>query len=178
MGGRVPGPSLTVDDVARLVGPDRMCDVIGKCCLSHTLTGDVATQQSSQWPLSKWAAYVKARADPLAASSSKVYNIISLEISETELAKEVKPPSIVSEIDWVENFWPFPGGKEAAMRAAAAQEADAEALASATSSPAPAQKGKAKSEWPKVQLYCLVSSVLDKLTTDGNEGCLDCEAVS
>lgn len=35
MGGRVPGPSLTVDDVARLVGPSRMCDVIGEFCLNQ-----------------------------------------------------------------------------------------------------------------------------------------------
>lgn len=30
MGGEVPGPSLTVDDVSRLVGPNKMVDVIGK----------------------------------------------------------------------------------------------------------------------------------------------------
>lgn len=119
----------------------------------YTLTTDVATQQSSQWPLSKWADYVKARSDPATSSSSKVYNIISLEISGTDLAKDVKPPSIVSDIDWVENFWPFPGGKEATMRAAAKEAGEA----SATAEPSP--KGKAKSEWPKVQLYCLVCVV-------------------
>lgn len=38
-------------------------------------------------------------------------------------------------------------------------------------------KAKAKSEWPKVQLYCLVSSRGDnaQLTPDGNEGCVDSE---
>jgi len=30
MGGVIPDPSLTVDDVARLVGPEKMVDVIGK----------------------------------------------------------------------------------------------------------------------------------------------------
>lgn len=30
MGGKVPGPSLTVDDVSRLVGPEKMVDVIGE----------------------------------------------------------------------------------------------------------------------------------------------------
>lgn len=74
-----------------------------------------------------------------------MYNIISLEISETELAKQVRPPSIVSDIDWVENYWPFPGGKEEAMRAANSTQNGHDV------------KGKAKSEWPKVQLYCLVS---------------------
>ncbi|CAK9781731.1 unnamed protein product [Cutaneotrichosporon oleaginosum] len=137
MGGKVPEPGLTVDDVARLVGPQRMVDVI-----------DVATQQSSQWPLEKWAQYVKNRSDPNAASSSKVYNIISLEISGTDLAQQVRPPSIVSDIDWVENFWPFPGGPEAAKRAAA--------RASEGLDDAGQTKGKVKNEWPKVQLYCLM----------------------
>lgn len=30
MGGKVPGPSLTVDDVSRLVGPEKMVDVISE----------------------------------------------------------------------------------------------------------------------------------------------------
>jgi F-box/leucine-rich repeat protein 10/11 len=73
-----------------------------------------------------------------------VYNIISLEISGTELAAQVRPPRLVSEIDWVENFWPFPAGKEATMRAAASAAGED-------------VKGKGrKNEWPKVQLYCLV----------------------
>lgn len=60
----------------------------------------------------------------------------------------VRPPQIVSDVDWVENFWPFPHGKEATMRAAAkAADGAVEEVA---------VKGKAKSEWPKVQLYCLV----------------------
>lgn len=84
-----------------------------------------------------------------------MYNIISLEISGTDLAKEVRPPAIVSDIDWVENFWQFPGGKEATMRAAA-KEASEEAPVTE----AQPVKGKAKSEWPKVQLYCLVSTNL------------------
>lgn len=133
--------------------------------VAHT-HADVATQQSSQWPLEKWAQYVKARSDPNAASSSKVYNIISLEISGTELAQSVRPPSIVSDIDWVENFWPFPGGPEASKRAAA-RAADGQEEGGQP-------KAKVKSEWPKVQLYCLVSChVMTKLTPDGNEGCLD-----
>lgn len=30
LGGKIPGPELTVADVARLVGPNRMVDVIGE----------------------------------------------------------------------------------------------------------------------------------------------------
>lgn len=103
------------------------------------------TQQSSQWPLHKWADYIRGRqsGEP---GTSKVYNIISLEISETALAKQVRPPSLVSDIDWVENYWPFPEGKEEAMRIANAAGNGHE------------PKGKTKNDWPKVQLYCLVSS--------------------
>ena len=33
-------------------------------------------------------------------------NVISLEISGTDLADKVLPPRIVRELDWVEKFWP------------------------------------------------------------------------
>ncbi|KAL1407772.1 JmjC domain-containing histone demethylation protein 1 [Vanrija albida] len=143
MGGMVPDPSLTVDDVARLVGPDKLVDVI-----------DVATQHSSQWTLAKWAAYLKAKADPSAAGPSKVYNIISLEISGSELAQLVRPPMLVADVDWVENYWHFPGGKEATMRAAAKKVEDE------VETNGDAEEGKPrprpKNDWPKVQLYCLM----------------------
>lgn len=98
-----------------------------------------------------------------------MYNIISLEISGTDLAQKVRPPSIVSDIDWVENFWPFPGGPEAA-KGAAARAADG-------LDDGGQPKGKAKNEWPKVQLYCLVSAAEDLEqeadASDGNEGRMD-----
>jgi F-box/leucine-rich repeat protein 10/11 len=79
---------------------------------------DVATQSSSQWTLGKWADYVLASSasssgdksdashgnviarptvskPDLKVPAGKVYNIISLEISGTELAKQVKPPRLV-----------------------------------------------------------------------------------
>ncbi|ORX38273.1 hypothetical protein BD324DRAFT_620219 [Kockovaella imperatae] len=148
LGGKIPGKNFTVADVGRLVGMDRMVDVI-----------DVASQQSSQWPLAKWVEYVQSRknrhSDP--GPSSKTYNIISLEISGTDLAKKVKPPRLVSEIDWVDNFWNFgPAGKNAAKEASeqARQEAE-DGVATAAKSEA---KGKAPATWPKVQLYCLMGA--------------------
>ncbi|KAL7422386.1 JmjC domain-containing histone demethylation protein 1 [Cryptotrichosporon argae] len=129
LGGKVPGPALTVSDIARLVGPYVKVDVI-----------DVATQQSSSWKLSEWAAYLLPSDTP-----KKVYNIISLEISGTELAKQVKPPRIVSEIDWVDNFWHFKAGKGAEV--AASLQAEREVKDGAK---------KAPKTWPKVQLYCLM----------------------
>ncbi|WVR09368.1 hypothetical protein IAU60_006434 [Kwoniella sp. DSM 27419] len=119
LGGSLPDPDLTVQDVARLVGPDRPVD------------------QSSQWPLKKWADYLAA---PPATNGrpSKVYNIISLEISGTPLARKVKPPRLVKEIDWVDNFWHFGQGKKSPVE----DEADD-------------ARAKAKAPYPKVQLYCL-----------------------
>ena len=128
---------------------------------------DVATQQSSQWPLQKWADYVASRfgsntniipgSDP---SSSKVYNVISLEISGTKLADMVKPPTIVSEIDWVDNCWNFgPGGKELAVREDMAHVRGEKAEVEKTKG-----KGKAREPWPKVQLYCLVGICFFRLS--------------
>lgn len=100
---------------------------------------DVATQSSSQWKLQKWAEYIGSD-----SPAGKIYNVISLEITGTKLGDQVKPPALVREIDWVDNFWNFgPGGKSAAVR----EEGGA--------------KGTQKREpWPKVQLYCLVRAVL------------------
>lgn len=122
MGGKLPKTGLTVQDVANLVGRDRMVDVIGELggervgglalfIVNQTCYTDVATQSSSQWTLAKWADYVLAQstaengeeeiqrptvAKPdLKVPVGKVYNIISLEISGTELARQVKPPRLV-----------------------------------------------------------------------------------
>jgi F-box/leucine-rich repeat protein 10/11 len=146
---------------------------------------DVATQQSSQWTLKKWAEYVASKfgsntnsvpgADP---SSSKVYNVISLEISGTELADQVQAPTLVSEIDWVDNCWNFgPGGKEMAVR---------ENTAAVRGEKLEGEKGKGKAKarepWPKVQLYCLVRRTAtciygfpkrSDLTADGRERVMD-----
>ena len=84
---------------------------------------------------------------------SKAYNIISLEISGTELAKKVRPPSLVSEIDWVDNYWDFgSGGKVAAMR-----DEEQRAMAAERVNDDKTKPKKARAPWPKVQLYCLVS---------------------
>ncbi|WWC63582.1 uncharacterized protein I303_106187 [Kwoniella dejecticola CBS 10117] len=171
LGGQVPGKDLTVQDVARLVGPKRMVDVI-----------DVSSQQSSQWTLQKWANYLLPPSNPVSTPSlsrRKVYNIISLEISDTELAKKVKPPKIVREIDWVDNFWNFSlnGGKGGKGKV---KDKD---RVTPVNTPTPAEnsiaedegsangdvkehgeatetsldpKGEAKMPYPKVQLYCLM----------------------
>src|SRR6266545_7356112 len=64
---------------------------------------DVASQSTSPgWNLGKWADYVEL--EP--SKREKILNVISLEISGTELANMILPPKIVRDLDWVENFWP------------------------------------------------------------------------
>ena len=159
----------------------------------------MATQSSSQWTLKQWADYVKTGTDPN-GNSSKVYNIISLEVTGTELAKKVRAPRLVREIDWVDNFWNFPGGKGSVVdekkqpnglngsngsHEANGHIAEAKAngrtenglteAAPQTNGTTDAKpKGKAPSAWPKVQLYCLVSKMpRSHLTIDGYERFLD-----
>jgi len=191
MGGKLPDKSFTVQDVARLVGPDRQVDVIGmsyrKSFLQQQLIiSDVATQSSAQWSLKQWAEYVRTGVDPT-GNSSKVYNIISLEVTGTELAKKVRAPRLVREIDWVDNFWNFPGGKGVVVDEKNHQtnginetegHIDKNGLtngvtinedlkvdrvkgmvptAATNGTTETKPKGKAPSSWPKVQLYCLVS---------------------
>jgi F-box/leucine-rich repeat protein 10/11 len=91
------------------------------------------------------------------------------------LAKKVRAPRLVREIDWVDNFWNFPGGKMNVVdeKKAEANSVTAEPVTDggpttngktdAITAPAAngtevKPKGRAPSSWPKVQLYCLVSS--------------------
>ena len=121
LGGKVPGRELTVSDVAEQVGRNEVVPVI-----------DVATQTSAQWNLGKWSAYFAETTEP--DWNGKVHNIISLEITGTPLAKKVRPPRIVREIDWVDNYWPFKGKEE---------DWDQEKI-------------KPGVKYPKVQMYCLM----------------------
>lgn len=64
---------------------------------------DVATQANAPgWTLRKWADYVNTEPE----ARDRVRNIISLEVTGTELANKVLPPRLVREMDWVEKFWP------------------------------------------------------------------------
>lgn len=197
MGGKLPGKDFTVQDVAKLVGPDRQVDVIGTLhrirSVPRLTSIDVATQSSSQWTLRQWAEYVRTGTDPN-GNKTKVYNIISLEVTGTELAKRVRAPRLVREIDWVDNFWNFPGGKGNVVDEKKT-EVNGHSSASANGHPTPTgpqgaedgeqallvqngteakPKGKAPNSWPKVQLYCLVSALhLAQLIQDGYEGILD-----
>ncbi|KZV67975.1 Clavaminate synthase-like protein [Peniophora sp. CONT] len=92
LGMDMPDESLTVKEIADMLGEDTSVEVI-----------DVASQSGlSGWTLGKWAEYYHT---PI-SERDKVRNVISLEISGTKLAEKVLPPRIVRELDWVEKFWP------------------------------------------------------------------------
>ncbi|KAF8197423.1 jumonji superfamily protein [Pholiota molesta] len=92
LGMKMPPRDLTVEHVAEYIGEDTPLEVI-----------DVASQSTSPgWNLGKWADYIEL--DP--SKRDKILNVISLEISGTELADMILPPKIVRDLDWVENFWP------------------------------------------------------------------------
>lgn len=63
----------------------------------------MATQTNTPgYTLSKWADYYHS--EP--SKRDKIRNVISLEVSDTPLAKQISPPRIVRELDWVEKYWP------------------------------------------------------------------------
>jgi hypothetical protein len=79
--------------------------------------------------------------------------VISLEITGTPLAKRVRPPRIVREIDWVDNCWHFaPKGKGNTANDDVEPEPKLEVQTNGSEPP----RGKAPLQWPKVQLYCLM----------------------
>lgn len=107
----MPPTSTTISNVAEQVGPETRVEVI-----------DVASQSElSRWTLGEWARYYE---DP---KRDKVRNVISLEVSETDLGAKVRIPRIVREMDWVDTIWP-------------------EEL-----------KVEGSGTYPKVQKYCLMS---------------------
>ncbi|KAN0062558.1 JmjC domain-containing histone demethylation protein 1 [Thecaphora frezii] len=88
----VPPASMTISDVARLMGPDTPVEVI-----------DVASQTSSKaWTLSAWADYCALPKE----KRKKVLNVISLEVTSTPMERFVEAPQLVRQLDWVTRDWP------------------------------------------------------------------------
>jgi hypothetical protein len=87
---RMPGPQTTIHDLVEAIGRDHPVEVM-----------DVETQGSLEgWMMQDWGEYFDN------TTRSKVLNVISLEVSNTPLAKTIERPRIVRELDWVETIWP------------------------------------------------------------------------
>ncbi|KAJ3334069.1 JmjC domain-containing histone demethylation protein 1 [Blyttiomyces sp. JEL0837] len=105
----MPSSTLTVDNVADACGRDRIVEAM-----------EVSTQADKQMTLDEWAKYF---ATP-ESERKRLLNVISLEISQSSLAPQIKRPKIVRDLDWTEKVWP---------------------------------SREELSEFPRVQLYCLMS---------------------
>lgn len=82
---------LTVRQVCDLVGPDYPLDVI-----------DVKTQNSgAKMNLAKWADYYEEDDE-----DKQIRNVISLEVSQSKLARLLRRPKVVRDIDLQDEVWP------------------------------------------------------------------------
>ena len=82
---QVPPSDFTIDDVIRYCGPELKVDVI-----------NVKEQRDQQMTLEQFGDYFKHKDD-----TDDIFNLISLEISDTQLVHIVKPPRMVKELSWV-----------------------------------------------------------------------------
>ncbi|VDO64892.1 unnamed protein product [Heligmosomoides polygyrus] len=82
---------FSVDDVLRLVGGNRMIEVV-----------EVSGQTSVKMSLQEFVDYYKTPK----GQRETLYNVLSLEFSNTEMEDIIKSPTLVRQIDWVDNHWP------------------------------------------------------------------------
>ncbi|KAL6728436.1 hypothetical protein Aduo_010210 [Ancylostoma duodenale] len=92
LGMKVPkADEFSVDDVLRLVGGDRMIEVV-----------EVSGQTSVKMTLKDFIDYYKTPRE----ERSTLYNVLSLEFSNTEMEDIIQSPALVRQVDWVDNHWP------------------------------------------------------------------------
>lgn len=85
----VPPPDFSIQDIENMVGSMREIDVI-----------DVARQEDYKMLMREWTEYYNS------PNRDKIFNVISLEFSNTKLSDLVVPPQIVRQVSWVNNLWP------------------------------------------------------------------------
>lgn len=82
---------LSVSDVAEAVGKDTPVEVM-----------DVMTQDALKgWTLGQWRDYFEDESD-----RDRIRNVISLEISSSELGSKVRRPKVVEDLDVIDKAWP------------------------------------------------------------------------
>uniref|UniRef100_A0A3Q0SEF2 Lysine-specific demethylase 2B n=1 Tax=Amphilophus citrinellus TaxID=61819 RepID=A0A3Q0SEF2_AMPCI len=120
LGIRMPDPEFTVSEIKGLVGSRRSVDVM-----------DVSTQKGSEMSMAQFVRYYETPEE----ERDKLFNVISLEFSHTKLENLIKRPTVVDQVDWVDNMWPS-GLKQS--------QTEATNIIS-------------EMKYPKVQRYCLMS---------------------
>ncbi|XP_044762854.1 jmjC domain-containing histone demethylation protein 1-like isoform X3 [Coccinella septempunctata] len=114
----LPTTNFTINDVRMCVGSRRVLDVM-----------DVNTQKNSEMTMREWQKYYEDQ------EKDKLLNVISLEFSHTKLEHYVQSPTVVRQVDWVDNVWPR-HLKESQVEGTNVLE---------------------EMKYPKVQKYCLMS---------------------
>ncbi|XP_021089343.2 histone lysine demethylase PHF8-like [Mesocricetus auratus] len=89
LGMTLPPPSFTIRDVEQYVGSDKEIDVM-----------DAACQARCKMMLGDFVKYYYSE------KRENIFNVVSLEFSNTRLSKIVEVPKIVSKLSWIENLWP------------------------------------------------------------------------
>ncbi|GAA6217066.1 lysine-specific demethylase 2B-like isoform X2 [Lates japonicus] len=120
LGIRMPDPEFTVSEIKGLVGSRRSVDVM-----------DVSTQKGSEMSMAQFVRYYETPEE----ERDKLFNVISLEFSHTKLENLIKRPTVVDQVDWVDNMWP-PDLKQSQTEAT---------------------NVISEMKYPKVQRYCLMS---------------------
>mmetsp|Transcript_6014 Transcript_6014/g.8855 ORF Transcript_6014/g.8855 Transcript_6014/m.8855 type:complete len:598 (+) Transcript_6014:1-1794(+) len=80
---------FNVRDVAKIVGENTPIEVINTADQSEV----------AGWSLADWCNYWDGR-------RGKTLNVISLEFSRTKLSEQVRSPTIIRQLDWIDNAWP------------------------------------------------------------------------
>ncbi|KAF3849136.1 hypothetical protein F7725_015633 [Dissostichus mawsoni] len=92
---------------------------------------DVSTQKGSEMSMAQFVRYYETPEE----EREKLFNVISLEFSHTKLENLIKRPTVVDQVDWVDNTWP-PDLKQSQTEAT---------------------NVISDMKYPKVQRYCLMS---------------------
>ncbi|KAK7895241.1 hypothetical protein WMY93_020566 [Mugilogobius chulae] len=92
LGIRMPEPHFTVSEIKGLVGSRRSVDVM-----------DVSTQKGSEMSMAQFVRYYETPEE----ERDKLFNVISLEFSHTKLEHLIKRPTVIDQVDWVDNMWPL-----------------------------------------------------------------------
>ncbi|CAL9683430.1 unnamed protein product [Knipowitschia caucasica] len=120
LGIRMPDPQFTVSEIKGLVGSRRSVDVM-----------DVSTQKGLEMSMAQFVRYYETPEK----DRDKLFNVISLEFSHTKLETLIRRPTVIDQVDWVDNMWP-PDLKHSQTEAT---------------------NVISEMKYPKVQRYCLMS---------------------
>eukprot|EP00164_Ancoracysta_twista_P005718 GFYU01007858.1.p1 GENE.GFYU01007858.1~~GFYU01007858.1.p1 ORF type:complete len:474 (-),score=97.54 GFYU01007858.1:181-1602(-) len=105
LGIEVPPDTMRVSRLGEIVGSTRKVELM-----------DVPAQMSvtgRRWTFGDWTQYFEDEAGRKRVDDMRIYNMISLEFTDTPLAEHVTPPSLVRKTDLVSRYWDFEEEKPA-----------------------------------------------------------------